>query len=105
MDYGYSLSNNGGVDVPSTNVTFYEPCLRGVSSSTTITHLRIMGKGVKWSIIILVLIKKISKVVVPQRKKYSLDDMMMGSGFGNIHIRFGDTPKRVINDGNVHNRH
>jgi hypothetical protein len=30
---------------------------------------------------------------------------MMGSGFGKIHIRFGDTLKRVINDGNVQNDH
>jgi hypothetical protein len=31
--------------------------------------------------------------------------MMMGSGFGNTQIRFGDMPKRVTNDGNVHNGH
>jgi hypothetical protein len=36
---------------------------------------------------------------------YSLDDMMMGREFGKTQIRFGDTPKRVINDGNVHNDH
>jgi hypothetical protein len=58
-------SNNGGVDVPSISATFYEPSLRGVSSSTTITHLRIMGRGVKWVVFVLVSINKISKGIVP----------------------------------------
>jgi hypothetical protein len=33
---------------------FDEPSLRGVFLSTTITHLRIMGRGIKWAITILV---------------------------------------------------
>jgi hypothetical protein len=45
-----NVSSNGGVDVPSMSATFDEPSLRGVSSSTTITHLRIMGRGFKWAI-------------------------------------------------------
>jgi hypothetical protein len=63
-----SGSNNGGVDVPSMNATFDEPSLRGVSSSTIITHFRIMGRGVKWAIFVLISIDKISKAIVPQQK-------------------------------------
>jgi len=38
-------------------------------------------------------------------KNIHYNDMIMGSGFGKIQIRFGYTPKKVINDGNVHNGH
>ncbi len=31
--------------------------------------------------------------------------MIMGNEFGKTRIRFGDTPKKVINEGNVHNDH
>jgi hypothetical protein len=51
-------SSNGGVDVPSMSATLYEPSLKGVFSSTTITHLRIMGRGFKWAILVLVSIDK-----------------------------------------------
>jgi hypothetical protein len=60
-------SNNGGVDVPLVNATFDEPYLR-VSSSTTITHLRIMGRGFKWAIHVLVSIDKISKAMFHNKK-------------------------------------
>ncbi len=43
-----SGSSNGRVDVPSTSVTFNELSLKGVFLSTIITHLRIIGRGVKW---------------------------------------------------------
>jgi hypothetical protein len=43
------------------------------------------------------------RAIAPQQKINSLDDIMMGSGFGKIQIKFADTPKRVTNDGNVHN--
>jgi hypothetical protein len=75
--------SNGGDNVPSMSATFYEPSLKGVSSSTIITHnLRIMGKGFKWAKHVLVSIDKISQAIAPQQKIYSLDNMMMGSGFG-----------------------
>jgi hypothetical protein len=64
-----------------------------------------MGRGFKWAIFVLVSTNKISRAIVPQQKKISLDDIMMGNGFGKIQIKFEDTPKRVTNDGNVHNGH
>jgi len=47
------------------SATFYEPSLRGVSSSTIITHLRIMGRGAKCVVLVLVSSDKISKAMVP----------------------------------------
>jgi hypothetical protein len=38
-------------------------------------------------------------------EKYSLDDMIMGNEFGNTQVSFGDTPKKVTNEGNAHNDH
>ncbi len=60
-----SGSRNGRVDVPSMSVTFDEPFLKGVCSSTTITRFRIMGTGVKWVVFVLVSTNKISRVIVP----------------------------------------
>ncbi|CAK9882777.1 unnamed protein product [Sphagnum jensenii] len=100
-----SGSSNGGVDAPSTSATFDEPSLGGVSSSTAVTHLGIMGRGVKRAVPVLVSTDKISRAAAPQPKKRSLDDMMMGSGFGETQVGFGDTPERVTNGGNVQNGH
>ncbi len=44
---------------------FDEPHLKGVFSSIVITHFGIIGRGVKWSIPILVLTHKISKAASP----------------------------------------
>lgn len=100
-----SGSSNGGVDAPSTSATFDEPSLGGVSSSTAVTHLGIMGRGVKRAVPVLVSTDEISRAAAPQPKKRSLDDMMMGSGFGETQVGFGDTPERVTNGGNVQNGH
>jgi len=62
-------SNNRRVDVLSMSDTFYEASLRSISSSITITHLRIMGKGFKRAILILVSIDKISKAMFHNKKK------------------------------------
>lgn len=61
-------SNNRRVDVLSMSDTFYEASLRSISSSITITHLRIMGKGFKRAILILVSIDKISKAMFHNKK-------------------------------------
>jgi hypothetical protein len=61
-------SSNGRVDVPSMNVTFDEPSLRGVFSSTIITHLRIMGRGFKWAIPVLVSINKVLRLCSTTKK-------------------------------------
>ncbi len=61
-------SNNGGVDAPSMSATFDEPSLRGIFSSTIITHLRIMGRGFKWEIPALVSTNKISKAMLHNKK-------------------------------------
>ncbi|CAM6036677.1 unnamed protein product [Sphagnum compactum] len=100
-----SGSSNGGVDAPSTSATFDKPSLGRASSSTAVTHLGNMGRGVKRAVPVLVSTDEISRAAAPQPKKRSLDDMMMGSGFGETQIGFGDTPERVTNGGNLQNGH
>ncbi len=62
-------SNNGSVDVLSMSDTFDEASLRSISSSTTITHLRIMGKWFKWAILVLVSTDKFFKAMLHNQKK------------------------------------
>lgn len=96
-----SGSSNGAFDAPSTSDAFDAPSLTGASGSTptSITHLGVMGRGVKRAAPMAVSGESGTSTApgLPQPKKRSLDDMMMGSGLGDTQIGFGERPVGVAN--------
>ncbi|CAK9879667.1 unnamed protein product [Sphagnum jensenii] len=96
-----SGSSNGGANAPSSSDAFDAPSLGGASSSAVVTHLGVVGRGVKRAAPIAVSSDEVSRTTATQPKKRSLDDMMIGSGFGETQIGFGERSEGVANGSSV----
>ncbi|CAK9275979.1 unnamed protein product [Sphagnum jensenii] len=96
-----SGSSNGGGNAPSSSDAFDAPSLGGASSSAVVTHLGVVGRGVKRAAPIAVSSDEVSRTTATQPKKRSLDDMMIGSGFGETQIGFGERSEGVANGSSV----
>ncbi len=86
-----SGSSNGGANAPSSSDAFDAPSLGGASSSAVVTHLGVVGRGVKRAAPIAVSSDEVSRTTATQPKKRSLDDMMIGSGFGETQVANGSS--------------